>query len=365
MFQDDPFQGVEARRPPAPAQEAPSFFQDNFTLKGELYSQFSYSDDEPHEGDTFARNVYSRQSAGFEILKKFSTATSTVAAFDVQGRLVRRDHFVETVNDMEGEDREGRFFEVHNLYLDLYNVLDPLLDAGSRGAMLGRVNFRAGHFYLPMGLNLQTDTHGTLLQLSNDMNFGYERDWYAGFWGSLTEDLNYDAYYMVGSGAPLRFEGQNGLAGVRVSLADAYRVQYGLEAGIAAIYGRRLEDGDEIVGTSRAGLDARYTLAMPPGSWTAAAEATYGRDEDVRIVTQLYQLDFLSRRRSWGASVQYRRRWMEGPAEASLIGELAWYFRNDPANASLHWIRFNVERRHEREEGGRETVWTLQYYLYW
>jgi hypothetical protein len=31
--------------------------------------------------------------------------------------------------------------------------------------------------YLPFGLNLQTDTHATLQQLSNDRNFGFERDW--------------------------------------------------------------------------------------------------------------------------------------------------------------------------------------------
>ena len=35
----------------------------------------------------------SRQSVGFEVLKKFSTATSTVASFDFQGRLVRRDGY--------------------------------------------------------------------------------------------------------------------------------------------------------------------------------------------------------------------------------------------------------------------------------
>ena len=49
---------------------------------------------------------------------------------------------------------------------------------------MGRFNFRAGRFYVPFGLNLQTDTHGTVLQLSNEQNLGFERDWYTGFWGS-------------------------------------------------------------------------------------------------------------------------------------------------------------------------------------
>ena len=47
----------------------------------------------------------SRQSVGFEVLKKFSTATSTIASFNVQGRLARRDGFISVLNDMEGEDR--------------------------------------------------------------------------------------------------------------------------------------------------------------------------------------------------------------------------------------------------------------------
>ena len=49
----------------------------------------------------------SRQSVGFEVLKKFSTATSTVASFDFQGRLVRRDGYNPVMNDMEGANRPG------------------------------------------------------------------------------------------------------------------------------------------------------------------------------------------------------------------------------------------------------------------
>jgi hypothetical protein len=47
------------------------------------------------------------------------------------------------------------------------------------------------------------------------------------------------------------------------------------------------------------------------------------------------------------------------------VGEAAWYFRNDPSNASIHSLRLNVERRMQRQMGGDETVWTLQYYFYW
>ena len=225
----DPFEGLEPpKEPPAgqsmelpepePAgKETRGWVQgllgENFTFKKEIFSQVSYGD----EG-------YSRQSLGGEILKKFSTATATVAAVNGQFRLVRRDNPIEVMNDSEGMDREGWYAEYHNLYLDLYNVLNPLLSDEAKGANLGRFNFRAGHFYLPMGLNLQTDTHATVLQLSNDRNFGFDRDWYAGFWGGLNEYLNYDLYYLAGSGYHLSSKGQDGMIGARVSLADSFDV---------------------------------------------------------------------------------------------------------------------------------------------
>ncbi len=385
-IQQDPFQELDRKPAPAPAAgvQGGGFFEDNFTFKKELYSQFSHGSEEPNDGNTLAGDVYSRQSAGFEVLKKFSTATSTVASFNMQGRAVHRTQFVETISDMEGEDRDGWFFEYHNLYVDLYNVFDPFLSAEGRGENLGRFNLRVGRFYLPFGLNLQTDTHGTLLQLSNDRNFGYERDWYAGFWGSLTPDLNYDAYYLLGSGYAVSFKGQEGLAGLRVSLADRYRTEYGVEAGIAAMYGRRLSEQavmrspsvaatageDDVVSTVRAGLDARYTLPLPSGSLGFTAELSYGRDEFDAILTQLYQIEYLADRRRWALSAQYRRFWQDIDAsghktDASIIGEATWFFRNDPSNAFLHSVRLNVERRLERQTGPDETVVSLQYYLYW
>jgi hypothetical protein len=371
-LQQDPFEDLDrkAPAPPPPTQER-GFFEDNFTLKYEIYSQFSYSSEEPNAGDTFAEDVYSRQSLGFEILKKFSTATATAAAFNVQGRLVRRDHYLETLNDREGEDRDGWYFEVHNLYADLYNPL-----------VFGALNVRAGHFYLPFGINLQTDTHGTLLQLSNDRNFGFERDWYAGFWGSISRDLDYDAYFLLGSGAGTRFEGQGGLAGVRLRLADRFHAEHGIQGGVALMYGRRLDDHalmrsasvaasagpDGFVGTERIGVDGHWVNATGAGTLTFTAELSVGRDEDDEVFTQLYQVELLSERRQWGLSAQYRRFWQDlaGPdTDASLVGEVAWYFRNDPSGAFLHSLRFNLERRLERMSGPDETVLTLQYYLYW
>jgi hypothetical protein len=189
--QTDPFAGVAAGQQTADTGKAKSwkaFFVENLGFRKEIMSQF----------DTSERGrPASRQSVGFEVLKKFSTTTSTFAAFNFQGRLVRRDGYHSIPNDMEGESRTGWAAEYHNLYLDFYNVFNPLLNDGQRRSSVGRFNIRLGRFYVPFGLNLQTDTHGTLLQLSNGRNFGYERDWYTGLWGSVNRHLNYDAYYLT------------------------------------------------------------------------------------------------------------------------------------------------------------------------
>lgn len=363
---EDPFADLSAK-PEAPVVVTPpvrswfrSLLTENFGFRKEVMSQFTRDEND---------NLASRQSVGFEILKKFSTGTATVASFNVQGRLVRRDGFNPVQNDMEGAERAGWAFEYHNLYLDFYNVFNPMLGAKQRGRQVGRFNIRAGRFYVPFGLNLQTDTHGTVLQLSNDRNFGFERDWYTGFWGSLNKHLNYDAYYLAGSGYDLAFKGQRGLGAARLSLSNKYSSQYGLEAGVSVLAGERLRMGHEMrrtIDTRRAGIDGRYRRAIPTGLLSLTTELSRGEDARSPVSMQLQQADYLHASRRWGVATQYRRfRETGSGVDASIIGEFTWYFRNDVGNSNLHWIKFNVERRLQRMQATPpRTVVTLQYYFY-
>lgn len=347
-----------------------TLFAENFGFRKEIMSQFDMNE----RGHTA-----SRQSLGFEALKKFSTATATLASFDFQGRLVRRDGFNPVQNDMDGQGRPGWAFEYHNAYLDLYNVLNPLLSDEQRGDTVGHFNLRAGRFYVPFGLNLQTDTHGTVLQLSNDRNFGFERDWYSGFWGTVNRHLNYDVYYLAGSGYDLKFKGQSGLGAIRLSLANRYSYEYGLEGGLSILGGERLSPdairrsqtvavdagGASRVDTKRVGLDGRYRQAVPTGLFTVTSELSGGQDLSRTVFTQLYQAEYLRASRQWGISTQYRRFQQEGlGADASIIGEVSWYFRNDIGNSNLHWVKLNVERQLEQMQGPHSTIATVQYYFY-
>ena len=370
----DPFAGVS---PSAAAAEtlsgswAQRFFTDNFGFRKELMSEFATSEQAP---------AYSRQSVGFETIKKFSSETATVASVDFQGRLVRRDRYVPVLNDAEGANRPGWWFEYHNAYLDLYNVLDPVLSEKSQAENVGRFNLRAGRFYVPFGLNLQTDTHATILQLSNERNFGFERDWYAGFWGAVNGDLNYDAYYLAGSGYDLKYRGQSGLGAARLSLSNKYSYDYGLEGGLSVINGERLSPEaaqrdplvaaragpSSVIQTQRAGLDGRWREPVPMGLLTLSSELSGGRDAPDAVFTQLYQAEYLRASRRWGLSTQYRRFWQDGPGtDASIIGEATWYFRNDVGGSNLHWVKINVERQLERAAGRPDTIAALQYYRYW
>lgn len=363
----DPFADVKPADVAAtkPAQE-PSrswmtkLFGDNFGFRKEVMSQFDVS------GIGDGGRGASRQSLGFEALKKFSDSTSTIASFDFQARLVRRDGFNPVMDDMMGASRAGWSFEYHNLYIDLYNVFNPLLGDAQRNRNVGRFNFRAGHFYVPFGLNLQTDTHGTFLQLSNERNFGFERDWYTGFWGAINRDLNYDLNYLAGSGYDLKFGGQSGLGALRVSLSNKYSSQYGLEGGVSVMGGERLADfgGEQTGGTSRVvetrriGIDARYRRPAPSGSLAFTTEISGGRDDRQSVAMQLYQAEYLRASRRWGVSTQYRR-FTQATAspDAYITNEFAWYFKNDVGNSSVHSIRFDVT-------SGTSTVVALQYYFY-
>ena len=381
----DPFADLATVTSPVPAAvstiNVSGWFGPNFSYRSELFGLMAWSRNGGDDG-----HIYSRQSVGGEALKKWSSSTATLAAFDIQARVVRRDNFIATQADAAGDDMDNWSFEIHNMYFDFYNVLDGFLPADLHGAAAGHYNIRVGRFYLPLGINLQTDTHASLLQLSNERNLGFERDWLTGLWGTINRNVNYDLYYLLGSGHEVTSHGQSGLAGARISLGNRLLNDYGLEGGVAALGGERISShaimrspsvagasrGDDIVQTTRLGIDGRYGRSIPTGRLTFTTEITTGRDENDEIFTQLYQIDYLHHSRRAGLAGQYRRFWQNigtddgtGEIDATVSIEATWYFRNDPAGSKLHWIKANIERYTERQATGDDnTILSFQYYVY-
>jgi len=348
--------------------------------------------------------LYNRHSIGFEWFRRFQGSTSTIATCDLQMRAVHRDDYFPVVQDMEGADRIPWAIEYHNAYCDIFNPVGYLLDEEDSAELVGKVNARIGRFYLPLGLNLATDTHGTVLQLSNVQNVGFERDWYTGFWGALTPSISYDAYYMVGSGYDLRFDGQSGMFGFRIGTGPAIRNRAGLEAGISGLIGERLtpshqsieEDAkknksleDGVISTRRIGPDLRYTIPTEIGSFILTNEALLGSDDGQDTAIHLNQLGYLNSSRKFGTNIQFRQQWLKSTQPAvdshhhhdqenptpitettnsisrSLFYDFSYYLNNDIANANLHWINISVEQILESAVRGSGTIVSLQYYRYW
>ena len=360
-FAEDPFAGVEPAVPEASANAAASGWRENLLFRKEVYLLWAGGADDFEETDRLS----SRLSAGFEIQKKFSTATKTVASIDYQGRLVYRDHALGTAADAMGMDAERWTYETHNAYAEFYNLL---------GAP-GRFNLRAGRFYLPFGLNSQTDTHGTLLQLSNDRLFGADRDWQVTAYGNASEHLDYLAGYVFGAGPDQKLDGQAGMAVGRIGFNNGYLFERGLEAGVSGAFGERIDPHAGIDGpirTWRLGADLRKRIDTDLGPFTLTGEAATGEDEEATAWSGLAQADWLHPGRSWGLAAQYflfeREHAEAGHADgtderASLV--LTRYFRNDVGNAALHWIALALERQFQSPDDGGDTLASVQYYRYW
>ena len=360
-FAADPFAGVEPRAAVPPAPAAAGGWADNLLFRKEIYLLWAAGEDDFEETD----RAYSRLSAGFEIQKKFSTATKTVASVNYQGRLVYRDHVLPTAADAMGMDADQWSYETHNAYAEFYNLLgEP-----------GRFSLRAGRYYLPFGLNAQTDTHGTLLQLSNDRLFGADRDWQVTAYGNASEHLDYLAGYVFGAGPDQKLDGQAGMAVGRIGLNGDYLYARGLEAGVSGAFGERVDPHAGIDGpirTWRLGADLRKRLDSGIGPFTLTGEAAAGEDEEATVWSGLAQADWLHPGRSWGLAAQYflfeRDRAEAGHADGTderASATLTRYFRNDVGNAALHWIALGLEEQIQTPEGGEDTLAMVQYYRYW
>lgn len=360
-FAEDPFADV---RPAVPAESAftpASWWGENLLFRKEVDLLWAGG----REDFNKTERLYSRLSAGFEVQKRFATATKTVASLNYQGRMVYRDHILAAAADPMGPDAAQWEYETHNAYAEFYSVL---------GAP-GRFNLRAGRYYQPFGLNFQTDTHGTLLQLSNDRIFGTERDWQVTAFGSATEHLDYLAGYVFGAGSDQKLDGQAGMAVGRIGLNSDYLYARGLEAGVSGAFGERVDPHAGIDGpirTWRLGADLRKRLDSGIGPFTLTGEAAAGEDEEATVWSGLAQADWLLPSRRWGAAAQYAyfEREPAGPGHAGGIDARASvvatrYFRNDVGNAALHWIALGLERQLQTSDGGEDTLLLVQYYRYW
>ena len=357
VFAEDPFSDVQvasSKDPVAPV----SWWKENLLFRTELDWMWTAGEDDFRETE----KLYSRLSAGIEIQKRFSTVTKTVASIDYQGRLVYRDHILDTAADSMGMDANPWEVETHNAMVEFYNLFGEA----------GRFNLRVGRFYIPFGLNTQTDTHGTLLQLSNERVFGTERDWQLTAYGHATETLDYMAGYILGSGPHQDIHGQSGMAVGRIGLGTSSLFEHGMEGGVSGAVGERIVSNsaqEGVVETWRVGVDVRKRMDSEIGPFTFTGEGAVGEDDHQPMGSGLVQADWLHPGRRWGLAAQYFYYEQEGEPSDSVDERVCFvtthYFRNDVGNASLHWVALGLEEQIRVPMGDEDTMWTIQYYRYW
>ena len=248
-------------------------------------------------------------------------------------------------------------WETHNAYVDFLGVVGPP----------GAVNLRVGRYYIPFGLNVATDTHGTLLQLSNDRVFGTDRDGQALAYGSVGA-FDYWAGYLTGAGPDLTLDGQAGLAAARIGLGSGFLFEHALEGGLSGAWGERLDPHREPrapIRAWRAGADARRRWDTSAGPLTLTGEAAVGEDDGAPLRSGLAQAEWRSPGRRGGAAAQYAYFSLDAP-HASLGRRTGWvvthYFRNAADNASLHWLAVGLDWSIGSPDDARVA---LQYYRYW
>lgn len=370
---DDPFADLNlAPLSLAAPPETVQGWLDNLLVRREIYLLGGGFREPGTEGE---RGGFSRLSLGFELQKRFASPTRTLASVNYQGRLVYRDRVPDMAADHMGREADRWKYETHNAYADFYNLI---------GAP-GRLNLRTGYFYQPFGLNQQTDTHGTILQLLNDTVFGAERDWQATIYGNLDEHFDYTFGYLAGSGPEHELKGQAGLVVARLALDNQWLFEHGLEGGISFAAGERVDrhavmrshsvhhatGGGPVVGGWRLGADLRRRFDTAGGPLTLTVETAAGEDENDALYAALGQADWLHPGRRWGAALQYRHFQQDVGAggrdynETGASAVITHYFQNDVGNAALHWLALAVERRLRHTGEPEQTVLILQYYRYW
>lgn len=379
---DDPFADLEARSTPAESGiPSSSLWTDNFLFRRELNIHVNAPSDNSERDPGF------RGSIGFEVQKKFSTPTSTLAALDVQGRLVWRDGWRPTLSDPMGRDAEGWTYETHNATLDLFDLIGPP----------GAVNARLGHGYVPFGLNAITDSHAYLFQPQADENFGFERDTQALLWGSPSDFWDASLGALAGRGEPFTLDSSTGLGVARMGLGRWFRQEHGVEGGFSFLGGVRKpphahtgsvsaeageepaghEDpvmdsdaGDSRIRTWRIGADGRWAFTRRGGVWVLSAEASGGGDDGRHVRAGLAQAEWIHSSGFWSAMAQGRvRRAPAGDStpENSWAGQLVItrHLEMDPTRSRLHFIAAGVECRGPASGESGDVLWMAQYYRFW
>jgi len=269
-----------------------SKFKENLIVKKEIILQSAWSDEKDE--------ISNKNSLGFEVLKKFSSKKGDWASALVQLRFVQYAHEYMLVNTtpMPPSHVEGIYdgkIELHDAYFKY------------SGPFKGQLNFRIGHFDVPFGLEENTDTHSTLVQLISMRNIGFKKDWGLSILGEFPK-FDYNFSLTRGSGVEFIDKGDNFLLSGRIGTPSTENFVIGLSvlygevrdpmgimrgmhmANMTSYYfNDTTRPGDDIVRRYRVGVDG--TLLYGP--YTFKSELALGEDVNQDVINGLAEVNYL------------------------------------------------------------------------
>lgn len=213
-----------------------------------------------------------RNSVGFEDYRKFSNEYGDFLTTDLQVRVAY---------DSQEKTKDAFGVEIHNAWLAYKYSLGH--------------DLKVGHFDPEFGLEPLVDTHGTILQTLMMDNISFKKDWGVGLEGVFS-NFDYRVALQLGSGMPVRMEGDNYLATTRIGVKPNENFQY----GISFLWGQVLESkgmrtlprdsllNDKAILKRRLGLDFMYLL----GPYQFKGEVAYGKDSADYVLGYLAEIDY-------------------------------------------------------------------------
>jgi hypothetical protein len=135
----------------------------------------------------------------------------------------------------------------------------------------GGLNLRIGHMLIPYGLNIPSETNGTLRQFDTPATIGHKVDWGTAVNGTLSNFV-YEVALSRGSGLDYDSRRNPYLVSGRIGTP----VERPFVLGASGLHGKVYKNG-ELTERTRIGIDSRWQ----GGPIEALAEVSIGRDDEL------------------------------------------------------------------------------------
>lgn len=162
----------------------------------------------------------------------------------------------------------------------------------------GRLNFKIGHFEIPMGLEHPIDTNGTLRDYTHGQNIGVKADWGVSLNGIL-KGAEYEVSLSRGSGNSWETEGDPYIAAGRISTPSYRNLIWGFSAMSGDIFVH--DSGGQTIEQRRVGVDMQWYV----NQYGLLGELSVGEREGQPTSTSLIELNRTANSGSWMAYAQF------------------------------------------------------------